>query len=42
VCIADRTAPLSVAVTSGRFLDPYRTDPEINRWIGVIFDVPPA
>lgn len=39
-CVADRTAPLSIASTCGPFLEAYRTDPEISRLIDTIFDVP--
>jgi serine/threonine-protein kinase len=42
VCVVDRVAPLSLAATSGPFLEAYRTDPEINRLIDAIFDITPA
>ncbi len=40
-CLADCTPPLSIAASCGPFLEAYRTDPEINRLIDTIFDVPP-
>jgi serine/threonine-protein kinase len=40
-CVADRTPPLSIAVTSSLHLDAYRADPEINRLLNAIFDRPP-
>ena len=39
-CIADRTAPLSLAASCGPFLEAYRTDPEINRLLDAILDRP--
>jgi hypothetical protein len=41
-CVADRTPPLSIAATSGSFLEAYRADPEINRLIDTIFDTQSA
>jgi len=41
-CVADRTPPLCIAVTSGPFLQVYRHDPEINRLLDTIFDITPA